>query len=56
MQVGDRVTTYLNQTGTIVGIAPLYAYPLEWMVLVDGDSKANPYLDQEILLIEEDNE
>lgn len=50
---GDRVITWMNETGTVVGPAPRQLQPYQWMVLVDGDKDPCPYLDREITLAEE---
>jgi hypothetical protein len=53
MKPGDRVSTWMDEIGVIVGPAPLKYQPYDWMVLVDGDKEPCPYMDQEIILVEE---
>jgi hypothetical protein len=53
LKIGDRVTTWMNEVGVIVGPAPRKYQPYQWMVLVDGDKDPCPFLDREIALVEE---
>jgi hypothetical protein len=50
VKVGDRVLTHCYKYGVVTAIAPLDAYPMTWMVLVDGDDKAHPYLEEELMV------
>lgn len=52
---GDRVVTWMDDVGTVVGPADREHRPYEVMVLVDGDIRPTPYMNKEIMLEEEYN-